>query len=83
MREVSRVSTGMVGAACGAAAAGLWRGTRAGHRLAFAILTINGAGDLANAVLGTEPRAAIGVPVAAALLIYLGSASVRAWCARA
>jgi hypothetical protein len=60
-----------VSAACGAAAAGLWRGRAWGMRLACAILAVNLVGDVLNATLGRDSRAWIGVPIAALLLLDL------------
>lgn len=65
--------------ACAAASTGLWRGARWGYRLAITLIAINLAGDAVNGVLGTEPRALAGVPIAAALLFYLSSRRVRAF----
>jgi len=64
-------------AACGLAAAGLWRGRRWGYGLAAGLIAANLIGDAVNGALGTEPRALAGVPVAAALLFYLSSRRVR------
>ena len=58
-------------AGCAFAAVGLWRGARWGYRLALGILVINLTGDIANVALGTEPRAAIGIPIVSLILIYL------------
>lgn len=63
--------------ACASAAAGLWRGARWGYRLALALLAINLLGDIVNVVLGTEPRAAVGIPVVVAILAFLMSRRVR------
>lgn len=63
--------------ACATAAIGLWRGARWGYWLAIGILTINALGDLANAILGNEPRAIIGLPIVALILAYLFSRKVR------
>ena len=63
--------------ACASAALGLWRGKRWGYWLAVGLLATNLAGDLINVLLGTEPRALVGVPVAAALLAYLATRRVR------
>jgi uncharacterized membrane protein (DUF2068 family) len=63
--------------ACGAAGLGLWRFRRWGHRLAVAILAINAVGDTANAAFGGDRRAAIGIPIAIALVAYLLTAHVR------
>ena len=71
----------IVSLACAAAACGLWRGRRWGRRLAITLIAINLAGDAANVILGTEPRALIGVPVAALLLLFLATGRVRAFFA--
>lgn len=64
-------------ASCAAAAVGLWRRARWGHIVAIVLIAINLLSDLANAVLGTEPRAIVGVPIALAILFYLMSRRVR------
>jgi hypothetical protein len=66
----------IVGVFCAAAAVGLWRGHRWGHRIAIALIAINLVGDAINTLLGTEPRAIIGIPIALALLLYLISKRV-------
>jgi uncharacterized membrane protein (DUF2068 family) len=66
-----------VSISCATAAVGLWRRARWGHKLAVALIAINLVGDVANAVLGIEPRAIVGVPIALAILIYLLSKKVR------
>lgn len=66
-----------VSVSCAAAAIGLRRGSRWGHRLAITLIGINLGGDIINVLSGTEPRAIVGVPVAAAILVYLMSASVN------
>jgi len=71
----------VVGLACAAAARGLWTGRRWGRRLAIALLAVNLAGDGANAVLGTEPRALAGIPIVALLLLFLATGRVRAYFA--
>lgn len=63
--------------ACGTAGIGLWEGWRWGYRLAVGLLSVQFAGDLANVLLETEPRAALGLPVVAALLWFLSKKSVR------
>jgi multisubunit Na+/H+ antiporter MnhF subunit len=73
----SLVLMGVVCIACTLSAIGLWRGRRWGYRLAFSILTINLIGDLTNAILGIEKRAAIGVPIALAILVYLRTKRVK------
>ena len=62
---------------CAAAATGLWRRTRWGHGIAVALIAINLLSDFANAVVGTEPKAIVGVPIAFALLLYLLRKRVR------
>jgi len=62
---------------CAAAAIGLWRRTRWGHGIAVALIAINLLSDFANAVMGIEPRAIVGIPIAFALLLYLLSKRVR------
>ncbi len=66
-----------VGVSCAAAAIGPWRGSRYGHRIAFGLIAINLVGDLINTLLGIEPRAIVGVPIALAILLYLASNRVR------
>jgi hypothetical protein len=68
---------GAVFIACSLSAVGLWRGAKWGHRLAFGVLVVNLIGDTLNVVLGTEPRAAIGIPIGGALLLYLVTERVR------
>lgn len=67
----------LVGAACAASAIGVWIGARWGRWLALGMLGANLIGDVLNGVLGAEPRAIVGVPIAGALLIYLATARVR------
>jgi len=64
---------------CALAATVLGRGDRWGYRLAIGVLVINMLGDAASALSGTEPRAAIGVPIGAALVAYLGTRRVRSF----
>jgi hypothetical protein len=65
------VLLGVVGAVCGSAAVGLWKGARWGRLLAIGILSFNLAGDLANAILARDARTLIGLPIAGALILYL------------
>ena len=58
---------------------GLWRGQPWGYRLAIALLTVNLLADITNVVLGVEPRAALGVPIVAAMLAFLASRRVRSF----
>ena len=46
------------------------------------LIAINLIGDTANVIFGTEPRALIGVPIAALLLLFLATGRVRAFLAR-
>jgi hypothetical protein len=71
----------VVSVACAFASVGLWRGKQWGYVLAIVLLAINLIGDLANALLGIEPRAWFGVPIVALLLWYLASSRVRAFFA--
>src|SRR6266496_2336863 len=66
----------VVSVGCAGAAIDLWYGSRWGHRLAVTLIGINLLGDVAN-VLGSEPRAIVGVPVAVAILVYLMTTKVR------
>jgi hypothetical protein len=66
-----------VSAASGVASLGLWRRRRWGLVVAIAVLSVNLLGDIVNTLLGIEPRAAFGIPVAAGLLLYLVSRRVR------
>ena len=44
-----------------------------------ALYGIDLTGDVVNAVLGIEPRAIVGVPIVAALLVFLASRPVTAY----
>jgi hypothetical protein len=81
MGSWSLVLMGVVSATCLAAAVGLWRGRRIGYILGLTLLTVSLLGDLANAVLGLEPRAWVGVPVAALFLAVLATGRARAFFA--
>ena len=61
----------IVGAACLAAAIGLWRGALWGTRLALAILAVNIVGDIMNVLFRHDYRALIGVPVGAVMIFLL------------
>jgi uncharacterized membrane protein (DUF2068 family) len=71
-----------VSVACLSASVGLWCGARWGYRLAVSLLCINLLGDIANAVLGSEPRAAVGIPIVLAILAFMMSRKVRRFFAR-
>jgi hypothetical protein len=60
-----------VGFACLFAAIGLWRGTVWGTRVALTILSINIIGDIVNALFRHDYRALIGLPVGAAMILFL------------
>ena len=67
---------------CAAASFGMWRGAHWGHRIAVSLIAINLIGDVANTVMGTEPRAIVGVPIASLVLWYLVSKRVRLFFAK-
>ena len=66
-----------VGTACAVAAIGLWRGRWWGYYTATTVLAINFSGDLFNVISGTEPRAAIGIPIVVLIIVYLSRPRVR------
>jgi hypothetical protein len=66
-----------VSISCAFAAIGLWRRAQWGYKIAVGLIAINLIGDVANTVMGTEPRAIVGVPIALGILIYLLSKKVR------
>jgi hypothetical protein len=68
---------GVVCLACVACAYGFLAGRRWGYRLGVVGLFVNLAGDVANAVLGDDPRAVVGVPIVGLVLWYLFSRRVR------
>ena len=57
--------------ACVCAAIGLWRGRPWGYWLAVIMLVLNLAGDIINVLTGTEPRAAVGIPIVLLILVLL------------
>ena len=61
----------VVSAACALAAIGLRRGWRSGRRVAIALLVINLAGDLLNAMVRGDLRTLVGLPIGGAMLWYL------------
>jgi hypothetical protein len=69
-------------AACAAAATGLWRGARWGYWTAVALLAINLIGDIANVVTGTEPRAAVGIPIVLVIIACLATRRARRFFVR-
>ncbi len=62
---------GVVCVACGMTALGLRRCKRWGYQMAFSILTINLAGDTANAVIAHDWRTLVGLPIGGAMIVYL------------
>lgn len=66
-----------VSVSCALAAIGLWRRAAWGYKIAVGLIAINLVADVANTLMGTEPRAIVGVPIALAILIYLFSKKVR------
>ncbi len=66
----------VVGLACAFAAAGLWRLTPWGRRLALGILAVNLVGDSANAIIRGDLRTLIGLPIGGAMMAYLLSRRV-------
>jgi len=71
------VLLGLVSLATGATSVGLWRLHRWGWALAVGLLTVNVLADAARALSGADPRAAVGVPIAGALVLYLLLPRVR------
>lgn len=57
--------------ACVTAAVGLWRCTRWGFWTALAILGVNLVGDTVNAIVEHDWRTLIGLPIGAAMILYL------------
>ncbi len=70
-----------VSLACTLSAVGLWRGARWGWRLALCVLGANLVGTAASATLGQNPRAALGLPLAGAVVGYLCTQRVRRFVA--
>jgi hypothetical protein len=71
----------VVGAACVAAAVGLWTRRTWGHRTAIGLLAVNLLGDTLNAVIRGDWRTLIGLPIGGVMLAYLLSHPVRQWFA--
>jgi hypothetical protein len=66
-----------VGCSCGAAAIGLFRAAQWGQLIGLVILLINVVADAANAILGHDYRALIGIPIGGAMIVYLWSRTRR------
>jgi hypothetical protein len=69
-------------ASCATTAVGLWKRARWGHILAIVLIGINLLSDLVNTVLGIEPRAIVGVPIALLIILYLVTRRVRSYFAQ-
>ncbi len=67
----------VVSCASGITGVGLWLARRWGYVLAVAGASIHLVGDILNVVLGIEPRAIIGIPIVAAILVYLSRSRIR------
>jgi len=67
----------LVSLACGLSAFGLFRYRRWGYWLAVGILATNAVGDLFGAILRSDPRTLIGVPIVALLIALLARRHVR------
>jgi hypothetical protein len=77
MGPAAALLMGTVCVTCALAAVGLWWGRRWGYRVAVGLLVVQLAGDLANVLLGLEPRAIVGVPVVVVLLVVLARPGTR------
>ena len=64
-------------ASCAFATVGLWKRAHWGHVLAIVLIGINLFSDLTNSILGTEPRAIVGVPIALLIILYLLTKRIR------
>jgi hypothetical protein len=67
----------VVSGVCGAVGIGLWRRRRWGYAIAVAGLSIHLVGDTLSVLSGAEPRAIIGIPIVATLLVYLSRPRIR------
>jgi hypothetical protein len=56
---------------------GLWFGRLWGYHLSVGLLVMNLLGDIYNVVSGTEPRAAIGIPLVLLLLFFMTRLKTR------
>lgn len=61
----------VVGAACAAAAIGLTRSAEWGRRIAIGILSVNLLGDVTNAMIRSDWRTLIGLPIGGLMILYL------------
>lgn len=61
----------VVGTACLLSAIGLLRNATWGRALAIGVLSINLIGDIAGAIVRSDPRTLIGLPIAGLMIWYL------------
>lgn len=64
-------------AACALSAIGLWIGARWGRRLALGLLAVNMAGNITSAIIRSDYRTLIGLPIAGLMIAYLIGDRVR------
>ncbi len=69
----------VISVACISTAWGLWLGKLWGYRLAIVLFIVHLVADIYNVVSGTEPRAAIGIPIVAAILWLLARPRTKAF----
>ena len=67
----------IVGVACAAAAVGLMKWTEWGRRLAIAVLVVNIIGDSSNAIVRSDWRTLIGLPIGGLMIYYLMQSRIR------
>src|SRR5205085_9046428 len=67
----------VVGMACGAAAIGLAKCAEWGRRIALLVLLVNLIGDCSNALLRSDWRTLIGLPIGGLMMTYLMTRRVR------
>lgn len=67
----------VVSVGCAFAALGLFRYRGWGYRLALGILAANAVGDLLGAILRSDSRTLMGVPIVALLIVFLTRREVR------
>ena len=77
MGNWSFVLLGAVALMCSAAAIGLWSRKAWGYWLGLSLIVANLIGDIANVAMGKEYRAALGIPVAFAILFFLTRSKTR------
>lgn len=67
----------IVSVTCGLAALGLFQYRGWGYWLSLGILATNAVGDLLGAVLRSDPRTLVGIPIVALLIVFLTRREVR------